>query len=131
MPKGSNKMENKNEDQFIRMKEEIENNKQEFKTKLKDMKETLMKLMMDHTNKLTTLMKDQTNKKASTLEGEISENIGGMWTLKHEISSSRFYELLIKIELKGDTTLYLKNLYNHVKMSLNAVNRLKVDLLPD
>ena len=31
-------MENKNEEQFILMKEEIENNKQEFKTELKDMK---------------------------------------------------------------------------------------------
>ena len=72
-----------------------------------------------------------TIKKASTLEGEISENIGGMWTLKHEISSPRFYELLIKTELKEDTVLDLKNFHNHIKMSLNAVTRLKVDLLPD
>ena len=34
-------MENKNEDQFILMKEEIENNKQEMKAELKDIKETL------------------------------------------------------------------------------------------
>ena len=34
MPKGSNKMENKNEEQFILMKEEIENNKQEFKAEM-------------------------------------------------------------------------------------------------
>ena len=85
------------------------------------MKETLTTLMMDQTNKLTTFMKDQTNiskyspaqkdtatppdptttvqtnRRAPPLEGEISENIGGMWTLKHEISSPRFYELLIKI----------------------------------
>ena len=54
-----------------------------------------------------------------------------MWTLKHEISSPRFYELLIKTELKGDTALYLKNFYNHIKMSLNAVTRLKKDLIPD
>ena len=27
-----------------------------------------------------------TNKRAPSLEGVISENIGGMWTLKHEIS---------------------------------------------
>ena len=54
-----------------------------------------------------------------------------MWTLKHEISSPRFYELLIKTELKGDTALDLKNFYNHIKMSLNAMTRLRVDLLPD
>ena len=54
-----------------------------------------------------------------------------MWTLKHEISLPRFYELLIKIELKGDTALDLNNFYNHVRISLNAVNRLKVDFLPD
>ena len=54
-----------------------------------------------------------------------------MWTLKHEISSPRFYELLIKTELKEDTALDLKNFYNHVKMSLNAVTTLKVDLLTD
>ena len=54
-----------------------------------------------------------------------------MWTLKHEISSPRLYELLIKTELKGDTALDLNNLYNHIKMSLNAVTRLKVELLPD
>ena len=54
-----------------------------------------------------------------------------MWTLKHEISSPRFYELLINTELKRDTALDLKNFYNHIKMSLNAVNRLIVDPLPD
>ena len=73
----------------------------------------------------------QINKRAPPLEGGISKNIGGMWTLKHDISSPRFYELLIKTELKGYTDLDLKNFYNHIKMSLNVVNRLKVDLLPD
>ena len=53
-----------------------------------------------------------------------------MWTLKHEISSPIFYDLLIKIELKGDTALDIKNFYNHVKMSLNAVTRLIEELLP-
>ena len=73
----------------------------------------------------------QTNRRAPPLEGEIYENISGMWTHKHEISSLRFYELLIKIELKGDTALDLKNLYNHVKMSLNAITKLREHLLPD
>ena len=54
-----------------------------------------------------------------------------MWNLKHEISLPRFYELLIQIKLKGDNALDLKNFYNHVKMSLNAVTRLREDLLPD
>ena len=61
----------------------------------------------------------------------ISENIAGMWTLKHEISSPIFYELLIKTELKVDTAMYLKNFFNHINMSLNAVTRLREDLLPD
>ena len=53
MPEGSNKMENKNEDQFILMKEEIENNKQDMKAEMKIIKETLKTLtafMMDQTN---------------------------------------------------------------------------------
>ena len=67
----------------------------------------------------------QTNMRAPPLEGTHSTNIGGMCTLKHEISSPKFYELLIKTELKGDTALDLKNLYNHVNISLNAVTRLR------
>ena len=73
----------------------------------------------------------QTNRRDPPLKGGISKNIGGMWTLNHEISSPRFYELLIKTELKGYTDLDLKNFYNHIKMSLNAVTRIKVELLPD
>ena len=72
-----------------------------------------------------------TNMRATLLEGRHSTKIGGMWNLKHEISSPKFYELLIKTELKGDTALDLKNFYNHIKMSLNAVTRLREDLLPD
>ena len=105
-------MENKSGDQFILMKEEIENNKQEMKAEMKDIKETLKTFttsMMDQTNilKASPSHKDkstpleptttvQTNRRAPPLEGGISENIGGMWTLKHEISSPRFYDLLIK-----------------------------------
>ena len=79
------------------MKEEIENNKQEFKAEMKDVKESINKLttlMMDQTNisKSSPAQKDtstppdptttfQTNKRAPPLEGGISENIGGMWTL--------------------------------------------------
>ena len=35
------------------------------------------------------------NKKSPPLEGGNSTKIGGMWTLKHEIGSRKFYELLI------------------------------------
>ena len=118
-----------------------------MKADLKDIKETLKiftAFMMDQLNisKFSPAQNDtstppeptttvQTNKRAPPLEVGISENIGGMWTLKHEIISPRFYELLINTELKGDTALDIKNFYNHIKMSLNAVTRLKVDLLPD
>ena len=64
------------------------------------------------------------------MEGRHSTKIGDMWTLKHEISSPKFYENLIKTELKVDTALYIKNFYKHIKMCLNAVNRLQEDLLP-
>ena len=53
-----------------------------------------------------------------------------MWTLKHEIRSQKIYELLIKTELKDSTDMDLKNLYNYIKMCLNAVNRIREDLLP-
>ena len=51
--------------------------------------------------------------------------IGGMWTLKYEIRSPNFYELLIKTEIKGDTALDLNNFYNHIKICLNAITRLQ------
>ena len=48
MLKGANKMENKYEDQFILMKEEIENNKQDMKSEMKDIKETLKTFYIIH-----------------------------------------------------------------------------------
>ena len=70
------------------------------------------------------------NMRDQPLEGGDSTKIGGMWTLKHEIISTEFYELLIKTELKGDTALDPNNFYKHIKMCLNAVTRLREDLLP-
>ena len=64
------------------------------------------------------------NRRATSLFGGKSKNIGSMWTLKHDISSPKFYELLIKIELKVCTDLDLNNFYNHIEMCLNAVTRL-------
>ena len=58
----------------------------------------------------TTVVPD--TKKASPLEGGHSTKIGGMWTLKREISSPKFYELLIKTDIKGNTDLDLKNFTN-------------------
>ena len=65
------------------------------------------------------------NKRDPPLEGVNHKTNGGMWTLKHETSSPKFYELLINTELKGDTSLDLNNLYNHIKMCLNVVTRLQ------
>ena len=151
-------MDTKSDDQFIaieaRLGATIEANKQDSDKKHNETNESI-KLLTETLNKVLKGQPDQNNisksspaqkdtmtlpdpttavhtiKKASTLEGEISENIGGMWTLKHEISSQKIYELLIKTELKGDTALDLKNFFNHIKMSLNVVNRLREDLLPD
>ena len=36
------------------------------------------------------------NRRAPPLGGKNSTKIGGIWTLKHEISSQKYYELLIK-----------------------------------
>ena len=53
-----------------------------------------------------------------------------MWTLKHEIISPKFYELLTKTELKGDTALDPNNFYNHIKMCINVATRLREDIIP-
>ena len=52
-----------------------------------------------------------------------------MRNLKHYIRSPKFYELLIKAKIKGDTDLDLNNFYKKIKMCLNAVTRLREDLL--
>ena len=52
-----------------------------------------------------------------------------MCNLKYDSSYSKFYELLIKTELKGDTCMDINNFYNHIKMCLNAVTRLREDLI--
>ena len=49
------------------------------------------------------------NKKAPPLEGGNSIEIGGMWTLKNEIRPPKYYELLIKKDIKGYTSLDLNN----------------------
>ena len=69
----------------------------------------LTAFMMYHTNiyKSSPTQKDTstpldpttvvpTNRRDPPLEGGVYEKNGGMWTLKHEISLPKFYELLIK-----------------------------------
>ena len=98
--------------------------------------------MMDHTNysKLSPSQKDTSNppdpttmvlanRRSPPLDGGHSTKISGMWALKHEISSPEFYDILIKIELKGYTDLYLKNLYKHINMCINEVTILLEYLL--
>ena len=64
------------------------------------------------------------------MDGVHSTKIVGMWTIKHDISTPRFYELLINTDIKGDTGMDLKNFYNHIKICLNEVTRLQEYLLP-
>ena len=71
-----------------------------------------------------------TNRRGQPLKGGHSTKICGMWTLKHEIRSPKFYELLIKTELKGDTAMHLNNFYNHINICINAVTRLVEYLFP-
>ena len=68
-------------------------------------------------------------KRAPPLEGGNSTKIGDMWNLNHDIRSPKFYEILIKIELKGDTSMDIKNFYNNINMCLNVVTRIIEDLL--
>ena len=56
------------------------------------------------------------NNKDTSMEDGHSTKIGGMGALKHEIRSSKLYELLVKTELKGDTALYLKILYKNINI---------------
>ena len=69
------------------------------------------------------------NKSALPLEDEHSTKISGKWTLKHEIISPKFYDIIIKTELKVGTDIDLKKFYNHIKMCFNAMTRLWEDLL--
>ena len=63
------------------------------------------------------------NRKDPPLKGGHSTKNGCMWNLKHDTSSPKFYEILIKTELKGDISLELNNFYNHIKMCLNVLTR--------
>ena len=112
-------MDTKSDEHFLFIESTIEANKQEADKNHKETNEKLT-LLTDNLQVFTALMIDKTNISKSSpsqkntltlpyyttmvptnnmdtmLEGEHSTKIRGMWTLKHEISSPKFYELLIK-----------------------------------
>ena len=59
--------------------------------------------------------------KSPTIEVGYSQKIYGAWNHKHDISSPKFYEILLETDLKLETYLNVKNFYNYIKMCLNAV----------
>ena len=133
-------MDNKSYEQFLIIQATVETNKQDNDEKLTNIIENLKFLtvfMMDQTNNselspsqkytLTPLEPNNlvlSNRRDPPLDGGDSTKIGGMWTLKHEISSPKCYELLIRTELKKYTALDIKNFYNHIKICLNVVTRI-------
>ena len=64
------------------------------------------------------------NRRAPPLDSGHSTKISGTWTLKHNIRSPKIYEILMKIKLKGDTALDLKDFYNQSTVCINEVTRL-------
>ena len=147
MSSGKNNMDNKSYEQLLIIQATIDSNMQDCYEKMKNLTADVTAMItsiMDHIkiSKYSPDKKDSpkaqdnttvvpANKKSPPLEGGHSTKIDGMWTLKHDISSPKFYEILIKIELKVDTDLDLNNFYNHIKMCLNTVTRLREDLIPD
>ena len=84
----------KNDEKLTKITEDI----QKLTTFMMD-QANISKSSPDQTDTLTPLDPNttvHTNKRAPPLEGGISDKIRGIWTLKHEISSKKFYELLIK-----------------------------------
>ena len=65
------------------------------------------------------------NKKPPPIEGGHSHQNGGMWTLKHDTFSPNLYKILLKTEMKGENDIDLKNFYNHVRMCINTVKKLR------
>ena len=62
------------------------------------------------------------NRRDPPLEGGHSTKIGGIWTLKHEISSQKNYDLPNSIEVKGEIALDINNFYNHINMCINLMD---------
>ena len=130
------------------MKSAIEDNKKETRAKkqysddkmtnLTEEFKTILAEITDHINSLklsanqkyypkppnnTTVVPYK--RRDAPLEVGQSTKTGGMWTLKHEIISPGFYEILINTELKVYTAMDLKNFYNHFNICINAVTRIQ------
>ena len=105
-------MDNKSDDQLLIREDNIESNSQYYDDKAKKTTEELTPMVASMIDQIKISKsppenkdspKDQNtttvvlaNKKAPPLEGGYSRRIGGMWNIKHEISSPKPYELLIK-----------------------------------
>ena len=120
MPKGDNNMDNKYDEQFLTMQSTIESDRQESDEKITnltfDLKEIItltIKSMMawNNNSKSSQDKKDSpkppeptyvvpTNRRSPPLDDVHNTRIGGMWTLNHDISSPKLYELIFKTELK-------------------------------
>ena len=68
--------------------------------------------------------------KSPTLKVGNWYNISGMCNIEIEISSPNFYEPSIENKLKWETALDLKKFYNHNKICLNAVTKIRDYFLP-
>ena len=115
--------------EFTEMKSDINEIKKIF-THMMGQKQHYSPGKMDAPKAQDTDTVEPTNEKSPRLEGGNYTKSGGVWTLKHDILPPKFYEILIKTEIKGDTSLYLKKFYKHTKMCLNVVTRLREKLLP-
>ena len=116
-------MHNKSDDHLLTMQATIKSNRQDYDDKTKNITEYLTEMIISMMDKIKILKtspdkkdppKDQyyttlvpANKRDLPLEGVNSTKVGDVWTLKHEIRSPKFYEILIKTEIKGDTSLEL------------------------
>ena len=129
-------MNKKSDYQFLVMQATVDDNKQDYGEKMNNLTVMVKKIMdhiqisnsssdnMDSPKAQGLITEVSANNKSPPLEGVNSAKIGGMWTLKHDITSPELYKLLIKIELIGDTDMDLKNFYNHINMCINVLNRL-------
>ena len=74
---------------------------EDFKAMLKEIPEQINTLKYLSSKNHSPKTTDPTtvlpaNRRDPPLDGGQSVKIGGMWTLKHEISSPKFYELIMK-----------------------------------
>ena len=153
MPKGGNKMDTKSDEQFLAIEATIEANTQEADRnqvkndeKLTKFTEYIQKLtifMMDQANisisspaqKDTSTLPDttttvQTNKRDPPLEGRISEKFVAYGPSNMRSAHQNSISSASRQNSK-ETLLWILIFLNHIKMSLNAVTRLREDLLPD